>query len=195
MGFPINGFTDNLTSKEQSIAIIPFEIISKEDITYIQSGILQMLYSRLEWKDHVTLVKKDVVLNIVHKFNAEDKNLIIKEVADQTGANYVLTGSITSFSNAFSLDTKIYDIKNQKYLTFSDQSKIMDDIILKLNVIAAKINKNVFNRKTIDWEELAKQEKEKSLKWQRQNPEKMMPAIPKGMQEEKTPIWKFWQFL
>ncbi len=154
-----------------------------------------MLYSRLVWKDHVSLVKKDAVLNIVHSINTKDKNLIIKELAHETGANYVLTGSITSFANAFSIDTKIYDIKNQKYMTFSEQSKIIDDIISKLNMIAARINKKVFNRKTIDWEKLAKKEKEKTLQWQRQNPEKLMPVIPKGMQEEKTPIWKFWQFL
>ena len=192
---PINGFADNSATNEQSIAIIPFEIISQEDITYIQSGILQMLYSRLVWKDHVNLIKKDIILKHLGAVKTNNNNKIIKEIAALTNADYVLSGSITNFSNAFSIDTKIYDIRNQQYLTFSEQSEVIDDVIPKLKIISARINQKVFKRETIDWEELAKKEKEKTLQWQRQNPEKLMPSIPKGLQEEKTPIWKFWQFL
>ncbi len=187
ISFPLQSFAKD----EQSISIIPFEIISKDDITYIQSGILKMLYSRLVWKDRVNLVQQDIIL----KHLKNNKKLSIKKLADLTGSDYILTGSITNFSNAFSIDTKIYDIKKQQYLTFSDQSKIIDDVIPKLNAITARINKKIFKRETIAWEELGKKEKERDLQWQRQNPEKMMPFIPKGMQEEKTAFWKVWEYL
>ncbi len=195
LSFPINGFADNSTNHEQSIAIIPFEIISQEDITYIQSGILQMLYSRLAWKDHVNLIKNDIILKHLGAVQSKNSNILIKEIAYLTNSDYVLTGSITNFSNAFSVDTKIYDIKNQQYLTFFEQSEVIDDVIPKLKIISARINQKVFKRNTVELEELAKKEREKTIQWKRQNPEKLMPSIPKDMQEEKPPLWKFWQFL
>ena len=170
-------------------------MISPEDITYIQSGILQMLHSRLVWKDHVIVVEKKIIAAHLNAIDIQDNDQLFKKIASLTNSDYVLAGSITQFSNAFSIDTKIYDIKNQQYLNFFEQSKIIDDVIPKLNVIAAKINKKVFERKTVVYQKLAKEEKEKAEQWKRQNPEKMMPLIPRGEQEEKTSIWKFWEYL
>lgn len=194
---PVAGFAQNEQSEQvkKSLAIIPFEIISQDDITYIQSGVSRMLYSRLEWKDRVSLVEKNSVLKHMETINTENPNQIIKKIADLTNCDYVLTGSIIYFSNAFSIDTKIYDIKNRQYITFFEQSRIIDDIIPKLNAVTARINKKVFNRKTTAWENLANQEKEKALQWQRQNPEKLMPSIPRGEQKEKSSIWKIWEYL
>ncbi len=195
--FPAAGFAQNDQSEhiKKSLAIIPFEIISKDDITYIQSGISRMLYSRLEWKNRVTLVEKNSVLKHMETINSENQNQIIKKIADLTNCDYVLTGSIIHFSNAFSIDAKIYDIKNRQYTTFFEQSRIIGDIIPKLNAVTARINKKVFNRTTIAWENLINQNKERALQWQRQNPEKLMPAIPKGVQNEKSSIWKIWEYL
>ena len=186
---------DCSAKNEQRIAILPFEMISSENISYIQSGILQMLHSRLAWKDHVKLVEKKTITACLSNVHSKDNNLVVKKIADLTDSDYVLTGSITQFSNAFSIDAKIYHIKNRQYLTFFTQSKKIDDAIPKLNVIAAKINKKVFDRETIVYEKLAKEEKEKAEQWKRQNPEKMMPLIPKGEQEEKSSIWRFWEYL
>jgi len=186
---------DCSAKNEQRIAILPFEMISSENISYIQSGILQMLHSRLAWKDHVKLVEKKTITACLSNVHSKDNNLVVKKIADLTDSDYVLTGSITQFSNAFSIDAKIYHIKNRQYLTFFTQSKKIDDVIPKLNVIAAKINKKVFDRETIVYEKLAKEEKEKAEQWKRQNPEKMMPLIPKGEQEEKSSIWRFWEYL
>jgi len=179
----------------QKIAILPFEMISPEKITYIQSGILKMLHSRLVWKNHVAVVEKKLVKAGLNAIKSKDHNLLIKKIAKLTNSDYILTGSITQFSNAFSIDAKVYDIKNKKYLTFFEQSKKIDDVIPKLNVIAAKINKKIFGRKTVVYEQLAKEQKEKAEQWKRQNPEKMMPMIPKGEQEEKSSPWKFWEYL
>ncbi|MDM8538138.1 hypothetical protein QUF70_15405 [Desulfobacterales bacterium HSG17] len=195
--FPVAGFTQNEQSDQvkKSLAIIPFEVISQDDIKYIQSGVSRMLYSRLEWKNRVTLVEKNSVLKHIETINTENPNQMIKKIADLTNCDYVLTGSIIHFSNAFSIDTKIYDIKKRQYITFFEQSRIIDDIIPKLNAVTARINKKVFDRKTIAWDNLKNQEKEKALQWQRQNPENLMPVIPKGEQKEKSSIWKIWEYL
>lgn len=181
--------------KPQTIAILPFEIISPDDISYIRSGSLQMLHSRLRWKGHVQTVDRQQVKSHLADLTDKNPNRVVKKIADRTGCDYVLTGSIIQFADAFSIDTKIIDVKNKKYLTFSEQSQKLDDVIPKINLLAAKINKKVFQRETQVYENLIKKEKEKAEQWKRQNPEKLMPVFPQGPQEEKSSIWRFWEYL
>ncbi len=89
----------------------------------------------------------------------------------------------------------MYDIKNKRYLTFSEQSKLLSDLIPKVNFIAAKINKKVFERQTIMYDQMVTQEKEKYEQLKRQNPEKLMPAIPKRDPAERSSKWRFWEYM
>ncbi|MBU1196787.1 MAG: hypothetical protein KKE62_14745 [Proteobacteria bacterium] len=189
--FPLNLWAQT----PKTIAILPFEIIAAKDLSYIQSGAFQMLHSRLLWKDHITIIDKNQMQSHLDTASSKDSDTIIKKIADATGCDFVLAGSITSFADAFSIDSKIYDIKNKQYLSFSEQSKTLDDVIPKINLIAAKINKKVFQRQTAVYENLVKEEKEKIEQMRRQNPENLMPVFPQGEQEEKTPIWKIWKYL
>ncbi len=192
MGSCLQGFAQ---TTKQTIAILPFEMISSSQRPHIQKGALQMLHSRLLWKNHIEVVDKNTIQTHLNNMGQIDTDNTIERIANLTGCNYVLTGSITHFANAFSIDTKIYDIKNNKYLTFFEQSKIIDDVIPKLNIIAAKINKTVFKRETVIYENLVKKEKEKAMQWKRQNPEKLMPVFPQGEQPEKSSFWKIWEYL
>lgn len=180
----------------KSIAILPFEMIAADDISYIQDGALQMLYSRLLWKDHVSVIDRQKTMANLKQVKSLTSDQAVKKIADATGCDYVLAGSITSFADAFSIDTKIYDIKNKRYLSFFEQSKALDDVIPKINLIAAKINKKVFERQTLVFENLLKQEKEKIEQIRRQNPENLMPVFKDDeLKEEKPPIWKIWKYL
>ena len=116
-------------------------------------------------------------------------------MAELTDSDYVVTGSVTRFSDAFSIDTRVYDIKNKKFLTFFEQSTSFNDLIRKMNVISAKINKDVFDRETTAYSNLVKDEKEKEEQRKRQNPEKMMQNFPADQREKKPPFWKFWNYL
>lgn len=189
--FPFN----LLAQTPKTIAIVPFEIIASKDLSYIQAGTLQMLHSRLLWKDRITIIDKNQIQSHLDAASSKNLDQIIKKIADATGSDFVLTGSITSFADAFSIDSKIYDMKNKQYLSFSEQSKTLDDVIPKINLIAAKINKKVFQRQTVVYENLVKKESEKIEQIRRQNPENLMPVFPQGEQEEKTPIWKIWKYL
>jgi TolB-like protein len=178
---------------KKTIAILPFEMISNEDISYLQDGILQMLHSRLSWEDEVVVVKKQNIEMLLQTLDTTGEN-IISDVADRIHADYILTGSITQFSNAFSIDSKVYDISEKQYLWISEQSDKIDEIIPKVNVVAAKINYQVFDRETATYTNLSKKEKEKYERWKRQNPEKMLPQIPHE-KKEKSQWWKIWKYL
>jgi len=45
----------------KTVAIIPFETNTENDLSYMTSGILTMLESRLSWKNNVAIVQQSVV--------------------------------------------------------------------------------------------------------------------------------------
>lgn len=183
------------SGRSSSIAILPFEIISKEDISYIQSGVTKMLYSRLEWKDHLTLIDRETIAGSLKHIDSKNQDRVVKKLSEMTGADFVISGSLTQFANAFSIDAKIYDIKNKRYMPFFEQSNKIDDIIPKINALSARINQKVFNRKTSAWEKLARQEKEEREQIKRQNPEQLMPITPGTEAEKPSSFWKIWEYL
>lgn len=174
-----------------TIAILPFEIHSEKDAPYIQSGILNMLYSRLYWKGHVTLINKNDVKNKLASTNQLAENELVLKLGDNAWTDYVMTGSVTGYADAFSIDVKIYDIKNQSYLTFFDQTTEIEQVIKKVDIISAKINKKLFNRATITYERLKQEEIISEEELKRMNPEKMMP-YRKMIDPGEKPWWKFW---
>jgi len=174
-----------------TLAILPFETHSEKDIAYIESGVLNMLYSRLSWKDHVALINKNDINKTLGGTDHLSENDLVLKIGENTRAAYVLTGNITEYSDAFSLDVKIYDIENRSYLTFYDQTATIDQVIQKTDVISAKINKKVFDRTTTTFERLKKEKLITEEELKRMHPEQMMPY---HQEKKDAPWWKFWQF-
>ncbi len=182
-----------IAEDNKTIAILPFEMISNDDISYLQEGILQMLHSRLQWDGKVIVIKKRNMEDLLKTIDKKTTPLV-QDILDRTHTDYILTGSITQFANAFSIDTKIFDVKNSQALSFFDQSDSIDQVIPKLNTIAAKINYKIFNRETTEYSKLTKEVKDKAKNWERQNPEELMPSIPHE-KIEKSSWWKVWDYL
>lgn len=187
-------FANNEKTMPQTLAIVPFETIASDDISYLQSGVFQMLRSRMLWKNKVNVLSKTQTQKLLESINAENPNKRIQLLADLSQSDFIITGTITQFAEAFSVDTRIYDINNKRYLTFSEQSKLISDLIPKVDFIAAKINKQVFDRNTTSYDQLVQSEKERFEQLKRQNPENLMPKIPEGS-NEKGSRWKFWEYL
>lgn len=177
------------TKSIKTIAIIPFETNSQDDIAYITSGAWNMLYSRISWRDHVRVIDKHEVAGSLDNLTAATENERVLKLAQDTQAGYVMTGSITEFADAFSLDVKLYDIENRSYLTFYDQTAKIDQVIQKIDIISAKINKKVFDRTTTTFERMEKEKLISEEELKRIHPEQMMP-----IHQDKTddPWWKFW---
>ena len=181
---------------EKTIALLPFEIIAMEeaDSAYLKAGVGQMLRSRLVWKGHVSVMDDQAVSP--HLETADDLPLQhrLAKMAELTGSDYVLTGSITQYADAFSIDTRIYDAHAEQILTFFDQSTTLDELIPKVSEISAKINKTVFDRETEIYKNLVEKEKEKAEQIRRQHPDKLIPVDP-GTAPPKPSLWRFWEYL
>ena len=190
----LNGLHANGLKK---IAILPFEIHSEKDISHIQLGITHMLSSRLAWADHTTITDKFTINDALKQNNNLSEEKFLSAMAKTTDSDYVLTGSITEFADSFSIDANIYNINNKTSEPFFGQADKMDRIIPEISLLAAKINKKVFNRTTEKYEEFTEEKSfaKKRQEQQRMDPAKMVTPEYETDYREERPGWKIWKYI
>lgn len=176
-----------------TIAILPFKMNVSQPMEYIQQGVSRMFASRLWGPDTQILSGNRLEIGIPEK-GKDTRDSFIYQVATRTGSNYVLSGSITELSGAFSVDAKIFDIQKKRYMPFSETSEKIDHLIQKTDEIAARINKKIFDRTTATWEKLEKEKKERFNQLQRQNPERLLQNR-QWQKSEESIGWKIWKQL
>ena len=129
------------------VAILPFSIHAERDLSFLREGILDMLSTRLTWKDHVMVIEKEAVqkqLEMIKPPITKDKALMVGRALN---ADYVILGSLTVFGQSASLDAKILDVKKTDVLvTAFDQSKGFDNVIPTINKFAQDINAKIMGR-------------------------------------------------
>ncbi|NDY70501.1 hypothetical protein DO021_10015 [Desulfobacter hydrogenophilus] len=180
----------------ETLAVLSFAINAdkNKNLNYLKKGISTMLYSRLTWPEKVVVVPPKKIAALEAGLKEFSGSKLIHAVAAKTGSRYVLYGTITSLADAFSIDAKVFDTTEKQYMAFFEQSKNSDDLIKKMDRIAAAINHKVFHRTTVTWEQM-EQEKQKQLNaLKNQNPEKLM-QMPTGWQREEKVGWKVWKYL
>ncbi|MCP4116440.1 MAG: hypothetical protein GY737_13720 [Desulfobacteraceae bacterium] len=176
-------FQGQALATSKKIAILPFEVHSQKELSYIGDGIYHMLTSRLSWKERVMVAESNEL--------PASPNNSMAAVAAATDADYVLSGSITEFNGAFSVDTTVFNPGDNTRETFFSQANSMDEIIPELDILAAKINHKLFDRKTAALETLKEKSPEPEVFDIRANPEKLMPS-PMETNSKDKPFWKVW---
>jgi TolB-like protein len=129
------------------VAILPFEMNAEKDLTFLQEGILDMLASRLAWKDKVEVINENetkAALAAIEGFEGESRALLL---GGNLQADYVLFGSLTVFGESVSMDAKMVDVSGQQEpLPFFAQTRGMGEVIPQINKFATDINATVFGR-------------------------------------------------
>jgi TolB-like protein len=129
------------------VAILPFDMHAEKDLTFLQEGIMDMLSSRIAYKDQVEVINKSEIrsaLAAVEGLEGESRALM---VGGKLKADYVLFGSITMFGQSISIDAKMVDVTSQQVpLPFFTQTQGMGDVIPQINQFATNINETVFER-------------------------------------------------
>jgi len=129
------------------VAILPFDVNAEKDMTFLQEGILDMLGSRLAWRDKVEVINENetkAALADVEGFEGQSRALL---VGGKLQADYVLFGSLTVFGESVSIDAKMVDVSGQQApLPFFAQTRGMGEVIPQINQFATNINATVFGR-------------------------------------------------
>ena len=183
-----------ISADPQTVAVLPFTINADKDMDYVKKGISRMFFSRLSWPDKVMVIPPKIIQPIENDLSnlADDKQ--VKIAAEKTGSQYVLLGSITQLAGSFSIDARVFDIENKRYMSFFEQSKVSDDLIDKVDEIAATINQKIFDRTTVTWEKMEQEKQAHVNELKRKNPEHLM-KMPQGWQPEEEVGWKVWKYL
>ncbi|MCK5695005.1 MAG: hypothetical protein KAH62_00090 [Desulfobacula sp.] len=145
--------TSGLCAQSKKVAIVPFFINSPQDLSFLQNGLFNMLFSRLSDPGKVDILDRETIDKVMAQAQkaAEIKGSLNESKARIIGANmgvdYLLFGSLTHFGESVSLDASMVDITGEKAtVTFFKQSNSMGDVIPMVNTFAGDINLKVFNR-------------------------------------------------
>ncbi len=144
--FCIPAFAD----KAVKVLILPFNIHSEKDMSFLREGIADMLSTRLTIEGESVPFSKDAAREAV-------KDLSEVSVTEQTAvslgeklkADYVLYGSLTVFGDSISTDARFYDLREKKAaVTFHETGKNNSDVISHIDFFAAEIKEKVFGYKS-----------------------------------------------
>ncbi len=181
-------------SQVKTIAVIPFEINASKDMPHVSQGLVNMFYARLSWQDHTWVMPPSQVNKKIAGLD-EPQSVQIQTLSQKLDSDYILTGSITELAGSFSIDARIFDMANKRYMAFFEQSDNGDELIAKLDRIAAAINKKVFDRTTLTWDQIEQEQQAAINDAKRKNPEYLMQQNPQWQKTEEKVGWKVWKYL
>ena len=140
---PLSAFSE----EPQKLAVLPFTMNSDRDLNFLREGIMDMLSSRLAWKDKLEIIEKGVVKKEFSAVSGPMNEAKALTIGKALGADYVIFGSLTVFGESVSLDAKILDVKKSEVLiTAYDQSKGMDGVIPTVNQFSENINAKIMGK-------------------------------------------------
>ena len=133
----------------KKILVLPFNINAKEDLSFLQNGIHDMLVTRLSHEDKVITMGKDAIGSALGKIPKPIKEPAAIDLGLSLGADYVVLGSMTVFGESISTDVKFIDALQKNVLvTFSQFGKNQGDVLAHIDMFAGQVNEKVFGRKT-----------------------------------------------
>ncbi len=131
----------------KKVAVLPFAMHAERDLTFLREGLLDMLASRLYWKDKVSVISKGVVKQAMGDHKGPIDMGYALGVGRELDADYVLFGSLTVFGDSVSVDATMANVKEKEPpVTAFVQTKGMESVIPEINKFAQKVNAKIFGR-------------------------------------------------
>ncbi len=103
-----------LFAEDVTVILLPFEVHSKDNAPHLQNAIYEGLTGRLGKIKNILLVEKERFSKILEGRRIDD--FLAQSVGKETGAAYVITGSLTEFGEVISADVRILDVKRSVFL-------------------------------------------------------------------------------
>ncbi len=159
-------------AKQSKVLILPFQIHSDKDLSYLQMGIMDMLSTRLTVDEKVALVAPQFEFDSTSgKTDAPDQKSMIA-LGQKSDADYVLYGSLTVFLNSISTNAHFLDVQAEKSaVVFSRSGASHEDLISHISQLANQINSQVFARNTGSFQP----QEQAGVKEKNDNPSRLHP--------------------
>lgn len=112
VGFAIFSICTNqlfgYSEKPEKVAILPVKIHAPENMEYLQAGLMDMLASRIGGKHNVQILDRKQVAKTFKKFKKDLNETTARALAEDLGADYIVSGSVTFFGTGGSIDFKVF---------------------------------------------------------------------------------------
>lgn len=129
------------------VAVLPFTMHTPNELAYLQSGIRDMLASRLAWQGKVQVLDRTAVSNALPSTKTDIPLEEAVRIGRNLQADYVLFGSVTAVGQSISIDAKMASVDGKSEpVSLYAQTKTLDEVIPKINQFAQEINTKVFAR-------------------------------------------------
>ncbi len=128
-------------SKVKTIAVFPFEVIAKEDTSFIGKGMGRMLCSRIGSDDAIQVKCMDR-LPSAYGLDLGGSSMAGKTagVTELNGVDYILLGSVTIAGTSVSSDAKLVDILRPEQVKFISAAGMgVGDIMQQASTISEKV--------------------------------------------------------
>lgn len=128
-----------------TVAVLPFNVNSVDNIDYIRQGIWVMLASRIAAQDKIEVIDRNIITNELNILRSKELTMEdIYALGNKLGVDFIVSGSITKIGNNISIDGKMTDIVgNKPAVTLFTQTNGMDDLIPKINDFAKRIDEHI----------------------------------------------------
>jgi len=136
--------------KTVKILILPFNIHSEKDMSFLREGIADMLSTRLTIEGESLPFSRDATLLAIADLSETSvTEQIAVSLGEKLKADYVLYGSLTVFGDSISTDARFYNLREKKNMvTFHETGKNNSDVISHIDFFAAEIKEKVFGYKS-----------------------------------------------
>ncbi|MBW2637733.1 MAG: outer membrane protein assembly factor BamA, partial [Deltaproteobacteria bacterium] len=104
-----------LSQSTKSMLILPPEIYSASDVDYLRNQMQEKLTAALERSRHIRILKGNGIEELIRNKKIDEQFAVT--VGKKTGADFVITGSLTRMGNLVSTDFRVVDIKNKRVHT------------------------------------------------------------------------------
>ena len=167
--------------KSVRILILPFDVNSDKDLSFLKKGVGTMLSTRLAQEGKVLPLGKAAVQQAVQGMPGPFDETKAYRLGAQADVEYVVFGTITVFGESVSTDARFLDVRNRKpVVTFSQFGKSQGDVLYHINLFAAEVNEKAFGRKTYVYRKSETPEPQAET-GRRKHPDTLIRADRKGL--------------
>lgn len=143
--FPTIGLTAPITTGR--VALLPFEAHADRDLSYLTSGLRDMLASRLAAGAGVEIIPRAAVTQALAGKAVPAEAAALRQLGTTLQADYVLSGSLTALAGSLSLDSTLHAVSGATApQTFYATAPREEEIISAIDTLSWQIAEQAFGK-------------------------------------------------
>jgi TolB-like protein len=129
------------------VAILPFAMKTPANLNYLQSGVRDMLSSRIALQGKALVVDKSETDRAAAKAPKELSLTEALRIGTALKADFVLFGSITSAGQSVTIEAKLASLTGKgEPIFFYSQAKGLDQVMPEIDLFAQQINQKILGQ-------------------------------------------------